>query len=163
MQNAECRSGPKAVNWYPMQDADGECRMQNRAQSCELPPMQDADAGCRMQKRAQSYRVRDVQDAGCRMQNAKTHPQPGESEQSTMQDAGAECKSSPNIGRRGQKKSRTECTMQVRNTESHPRVHCVCREGLYGADALYTDCVLHATCLATRYPAGQPLKRNLFL
>ena len=37
--------------------------------------------------------------------------------------------------------------MQVRNTESHPRVHCVCREGLYGADALYTDCVLHATCL----------------
>ena len=30
MQDAECRSGPKAVNWYPMQDADAECRMQNR-------------------------------------------------------------------------------------------------------------------------------------
>ena len=38
--------------------------------------------------------------------------------------------------------------MQVQNTESHPRVHCVCREGLYGADALYTDCNLHATCLS---------------
>ena len=27
-----------------MQDADAECRMQNRAQSCELHPMQDADS-----------------------------------------------------------------------------------------------------------------------
>ena len=114
--------------------------------------MQMQDAECRSGPKATA--VRDVQDAGCRMQNAKTHPQPGESEQSTMQDAGAECKNSPNIGRRGQKKSRTECTMQVQNTESHPRVHCVCREGLYGADALYTDCVLHATCLLKIHSKG---------
>ena len=87
-----------------------------------------------------------MQDAECGMQKL-THSQQ-RADRVPMQDAGAECKSSPNIGRRGQKKSRTECTMQVRNTESHPRVHCVCREGLYGADALYTDCVLHATCLA---------------
>ena len=92
-----------------------------------------------------------MQDAECGMQKL-THSQE-RADRVPMQDAGAECKNSPNIGRRGQKKSRTECTMQVRNTESHPRVHCVCREGLYGADALYTDCVLHATCLA-RQAAG---------
>ena len=38
MQNAECRIGPKAMNWHPMQDAGCGCRMQNRAQSCELHP-----------------------------------------------------------------------------------------------------------------------------
>ena len=86
-----------------------------------------------------------MQDAECGMQKL-THSQE-RADRVPMQDAGAECKNSPNIGRRGQKKSRTECTMQVRNTESHPRVHCVCREGLYGADALYADCMLHATCL----------------
>ena len=56
MQNAECTIGPKAMNWHPMQDADAECRMQNRAQS-QMPclhPMQDAGCGCRMQNRAQS-------------------------------------------------------------------------------------------------------------
>ena len=132
MQNAECRIGPKAVNCT-------RCRMQMQNAECRSGPKATA--------------VRDVQDAGCRMRNAKTHPQPGESGQSTMQDSGAECKNSPNIGRRGQKKSRTECTMQVQNTESHPRVHCVCREGLYGADALYTDCMLHATCLGRRVRA----------
>ena len=55
MQNAECRIGPKAMNWHPMQDADAECRMQNRAQSqmpCTRCRMQDADAGCKI--RAQS-------------------------------------------------------------------------------------------------------------
>ena len=41
--------------------------------------------------------------------------------------------------------------MQVQNTESHPRVHCVCKVCLYGADALYTDCKLHATCLPPRH------------
>ena len=38
------------------QDADAECRMQNRAKS-QMPclhPMQDAGCGCRMQNRAQS-------------------------------------------------------------------------------------------------------------
>ena len=82
-----------------------------------------------------------MQDAECGMQKL-THSQE-RADRVPMQDAGAECKNSPNIGRRGQKKSRTECTMQVQNTESHPRVHCVCREGLYGADALYADCNLH--------------------
>ena len=51
-----------------MQDADAECRMQNRAQSCELHPMQDADAECRMQN-AESGPKPDAlaPDAGCRM------------------------------------------------------------------------------------------------
>ena len=54
-----------------MQDADAECRMQNRAQSCELHPMQDADAECRMQNQPQSCELHPMQDADaeCRMQN----------------------------------------------------------------------------------------------
>ena len=116
---------PQSCELPPMQDADAECRMQNQPQSCELHPMQNADAECRMQKRAQSY---SCERRGCRMQDAEcgmqklTHSQE-RADRVPMQDAGAECKSSPNIGRRGQKKSRTECTMQVQKTESHPRVH----------------------------------------
>ena len=140
---------PQSCELPPMQDADAECRMQNRPQSCELHPMQDADAECRMQKRAQSYS--SERRAGCRMQSAECKNSPTARRERTeyrcrMQVQNAKTPS-PNIGRRGQEKSRTECTMQVQNTESHPRVHCVCREGLYGADALYTDCNLHATCL----------------
>ena len=149
MQNAE--AGPnKAVYWYPMQDADAECRMQNQPQSCELHPMQDADAECRMQKRAQSYscerRAGCMQDAECGMQKL-THSQE-RADRVPMQDAGAECKNSPNIGRRGQKKSRTECTMQVQNTESHPRVHCVCAERVCMVQMLSIQtacCMLHVS------------------
>ena len=68
---------------------------------------------------------------------------------------------SPNVGRTvegGQKKSGAECTVQVRNTHSHQRVHCVCREGLYGADALYADSVLHATCLTRTRTLTLPLE-----
>ena len=142
--------------WHPMQDADAECRMQKRAQSCELVP----DAGCRMQDAKcrsgpKATAVRDVQDAGCRMQNAKlTHSQE-RADRVPMQDAGAECKNSPNIGRRGQKKSRTECTMQVRNAESHPRVHCVCREGLVWCRC--SLCRLQPACYMSRCTARSAL------
>ena len=145
MQNAECRISPKAVNCTRcrMQMQNAECRVGPKAVHCTRCRMQMQNAECRSGPKATA--VRDVQDAGCRMRNAKlTHSQE-RADRVPMQDAGAECKNSPNIGRRGQKKSRTECTMQVQNTESHPRVHCVCREGLYGADALYADCMLHVS------------------
>ena len=37
-------------------------------------------------------------------------------------------------------------------------MHCVCREGLYGADALYADSVLHATCLTRTRTLTLPLE-----
>ena len=96
--DAECRmqNRPQSCELRPMQDADAECRMQNQPQSCELHPMQDADAECRMQKRAQSYSCE--RRAGCRMQNA-------------------ECKNSPTARR-----ERTEyrCRMQVQNAKTRP-------------------------------------------
>ena len=87
MQNAECRSGPKATA------------------------------------------VRDVQDAGCRMRNAKlTHSQE-RADRVPMQDVGAECKNSPNIGRRGQKRvvQNAQCRCRIQN----PTQECtVCAESV---------------------------------
>ena len=81
MQNAECRIGPKAVHCT-------RCRMQ----------MQDAE--CRSGG-PKGTAVRDMQDAGCRMQKMQmlTRSQEGQGADRVpmaMQDAGAECKNSPN-------------------------------------------------------------------
>ena len=58
---------PQSGELHPMQDADAECRMQNRAQSCELQP----DAGCRMQNAEcrigpkATDALHPMQNAGC--------------------------------------------------------------------------------------------------
>ena len=111
MQNAECRIGPKAVNCARcrMQMQNAECRISPKAENCPRCRMQMQNAECRISPKAvnctrcrmqmqnaecrsgpKATAVRDVQDAGCRMRNAKTHPQPGESGQST--DAGCRCR-----------------------------------------------------------------------
>ena len=75
----------------PSQDADAQCRMQNRPQSCELRPMQDGDAECRMQNQPQSCELHPIR---MQMQNAECRSGPKAGCLSTrcrMQDADAGC------------------------------------------------------------------------
>ena len=114
MQNAECRIGPKAVSCT-------RCRMQMQNAEC-------TEAG------PKSYScVRDVLGAGCRMQECRiqklTHSQE-RADRVPMQDAGAECKNSPNYmygSRRGQKRVVQNAQWRCSSPFYLPTAQCRCR------------------------------------
>ena len=128
--------------------------MQNRPQSCALHPMQDANAECRMQNRAQSYELAPDAGCRCRMQNAECRMQNRAQSQMPctrcrMQDADAGCK----IGLKA-----VSCTQRTNSLGLilHP-AFCILRilhhaeESIWGPILHPASCILHAAHIQSNH------------
>ena len=97
-----------------------------------------------------------MQDAECGMQKL-THSQE-RADRVPMQDVGAECKNSPNIGRRGQKESYRMHNGQCRCRIQNPTQECtVCAERVCMVQMLSMQtatCMLHVSLHGAERPWG---------